>query len=77
MAPEIESARMRLQAILSEFEQAFSRGENVSIQLLREMHAITRFLHESGFIIETVRQGSKLIVEVEPLVAVEEYEWTA
>ena len=47
------------------------------MQLLHEMHAITRFLHENGFIIETVRQGSKLTIEVKPLGAVEEYEWTA
>jgi hypothetical protein len=77
MTPEIESVRMRLQSILSEVEQASSRGENVSIQLLHEMHATTRFLHESGFVIETVQKGSKLIVEVEPLLPVNEYEWTA
>ena len=77
MTPEIESARIRLQATLSELEQACSRGEDVSIQLLHEMHAITRFLHESGFIIQTVRKDSKLIVEVEPLADVREYEWTA
>jgi hypothetical protein len=75
--PEIESARIRLQAILSELEQACSGGENTSIQLLHEMHAITRFLHECGYVIKTVRQGSKLIVEVDPLAAVKEYEWTA
>ena len=77
MTPEIESARARLQAILSELEQACSRGETFSVQSLHEMHALTRFLQESGYGVETVRQGSKLVVEVEALETVTDYEWSA
>lgn len=68
---------MRLQGILSELEQACSNGDRFDVQLLRDMHSLTRLLHESGFSVETVREGSKLVVEVKPLAAVEEYEWAA
>jgi hypothetical protein len=77
MTPEIESARLQLQAILSGLEQACSRGETFGIQSLHEMHAITRFLQESGYRVETVRQGSELVVKVEALEAVSKYEWSA
>lgn len=77
MTPEIESARMRLQGILSELEQACSNGDRFDVQLLRDMHSLMRFLRESGFSVETVRQGSKLVIEVEPFAAVKEYEWAA
>jgi hypothetical protein len=68
---------VRLQAILSELEQAYSRGEAFSVQSLHEMNALTRFLQESGFAVETVREGSKLVVEVEPIATAAEYEWCA
>ena len=77
MTAEIETARLRLQAVLSELEQACSRSEDFSVQALHEMHALAHLLQESGFKVETVRQGSKLVVEVEALEAVTEYEWSA
>ncbi len=77
MINEIESARERLQAILSDLERACSDGETFSNELLHEMHSLTQFLHDSGFNVATVRQGSKLIVEVEPFAAATEYDWAA
>jgi hypothetical protein len=77
MTPQIESARNRLQDILSELEQACSSGDNFSAQSLHEMHSLVRFLQENGFSVETIRQGTKLVVEVGPIVEEKEYEWAA
>ena len=77
MTPQIESARTRLQEILSELEQACSSGDSFSAQSLHEMHSLVRFLHESGFSVETLRQGTKLVVEIGPIVEEKEYEWAA
>jgi hypothetical protein len=76
MTSEIESACERLQAILSELEYAYADGESFGLELLREMHSLTQFVHENGFNVATVRQDSKVLVEIEPF-AVREYDWAA
>jgi hypothetical protein len=70
MSTEIECARERLQVILSEMEGASSGGGNVSIDVSQEVHSLTRFLHDNGFNVATIRQGSQLVVEIEPFAAV-------
>jgi hypothetical protein len=77
MTSEIECARERLQAILSEMEEACSGAGSFTITLIQEMHFLTRLLHESGFNVATIRQGSKLVVEIEPFATVAEYDWAA
>jgi hypothetical protein len=77
MSTEIECARERLQVILSEMEGACSGGGAFSIDLFQEMHSLTRLLHESGFNVATIRQGSQLMVEIEPFAKVTEYDWAA
>ena len=77
MTSEIESARIQLQEILGELEQAHSRGDTFSAQSLREVHSLAKFLKERGYSVETTRNGRDLIVELEPVGGEEEYEWTA
>ncbi len=77
MANKFESARERLQAILSELEQACSNDETLSLELLHEMHSLMRFLHKAGFNVATVRHDKKLVVEIEPFTAATEYDWAA
>ncbi len=76
MANEIECAREWLQAILSELEQACSDDESLSLELLHEMHSLTRFLHEAGFNVATVWH-EKLVVEIEPGAVATGYDWAA
>lgn len=75
MTSEIECARERLQALLSEMEGACSGAETFRIELFQEMHSLARFLHQNGFNVATSRQGSKLVVEIEPFAT--EYELAA
>lgn len=66
MTSEIECARDRLQAILSQLEQECSEDEDLSPEGLHDMHSLTHFLHENGFNVATVWREGKLVVEIEP-----------
>jgi hypothetical protein len=67
METEVEMPRARLEEILNGLEQADPDDVGYDPQLIREMHAIINHLHSHGYNLSTVRQGRKLVVEIEPV----------
>ena len=62
---EVEMLRACLEEILNGLEQADPEDVGYGPQLIREMHAIISHLHSHGYNLPTVRQGRKLVVEIE------------
>jgi hypothetical protein len=56
-----------LQELLTRLERADSDDNRVDSATLEEMRSPTRWLHENGFNVGTVRRGRNLVVEIEPV----------